>query len=130
MATISKKFVDINPNFEKNPLSGDLPLLKNEAAIKQSLKNIILTVRGERPFRPFFGSSTDTALFENFNPLSEDILASAVNDAIEAYEPRVIVDSIEVNADTSGNSIELEVEYRIVGIPLNPQSLNLILERV
>lgn len=130
MATISKKFVDLNPNFEKNPLSGDLPLLKNEAAIKQSLKNIILTVRGERPFRPFFGSSTDTALFENFNPLSEDILASAVNDAIEAYEPRVEITSIEVSSNVEGNSVQLDLEYIIVGIPLNPQSLNLILERV
>ena len=130
MATISKKFVDLNPNFEKNPLSGDLPLLKNEAAIKQSLKKIILTIRGEKPFRPFFGSSTDTALFENFNPLTEDVLASAVSDAISAYEPRVNVTSIEVFQNVDGNSVELEVEYTIVGIPLNPQSLNLILERV
>ena len=130
MATISKKFVDLNPNFEKNPLSGDLPLLKNEAAIKQSLKNIILTIRGEKPFRPFFGSSTDTALFENFSPLTEDVLASAVSDAISAYEPRVNVTSIEVFQNVDGNSVELEVEYTIVGIPLNPQSLNLILERV
>jgi len=130
MATISKKFVDLNPNFEKNPLSGDLPLLKNEAAIKQSLKNIVLTLRGEKPFRPFYGSTADIALFENFSPLVEDLLASAISDAIEAYESRVIVDSIDVDAATGANKISVVIEYRIVGIPLNPQSLNLILERV
>ena len=130
MAAISKKFVDLNPNFEKNPLSGDLPLLKNEAAIKQSLKNIVLTVRGEKPFRPFYGSSADVALFENFNPLAEDILASAINDAIEAYEPRVQLQSIDVSAKPEANSVNVEINYDIVGIPLNPQSLNLILERV
>jgi phage baseplate assembly protein W len=130
MATISKKFVDLNPNFEKNPLSGDLPLLKNEAAIKQSLKNIILTIRGEKPFRPFYGSSADVALFENFNPLAEDMLSSAISDAIEAYESRVVVDSIDVDASVDSNSISVLLVFTIVGIPLNPQSLNLILERV
>ena len=130
MAAISKKFVDLNPNFEKNPLSGDLPLLKNEAAIKQSLKNIVLTIRGEKPFRPFYGSSADVALFENFNPLAEDILSSAISDAIEAYEPRVVVDSIDVDALIESNSINVVILYTIIVIPLNPQSLNLILERV
>ena len=40
MATVSKKFVDLNPNFEKNPLTKDLPLLKNAEAIKFAVKNI------------------------------------------------------------------------------------------
>jgi len=130
MASISKKFVDLNPKFEKNPLSGDLPLLKNEAAIKQSLKNIVLTVRGERAFKPFFGSSADLSLFENFTPITEDILANAINDAVEAYEPRVQINSIDVDSDIESNSLSVEINYSIVGIPLNPQSLNLILERV
>ena len=53
MATISKKFVDLNPKFEKHPISGDIPTIKNEDAIKQAVKNIVLTVRGEKLFRPF-----------------------------------------------------------------------------
>ena len=46
MATVSKKFVDLNPNFEKNPLTKDLPLLKNAEAIKFAVKNIVMTTRG------------------------------------------------------------------------------------
>jgi phage baseplate assembly protein W len=130
MATISKKFVDINPKFEKNPLSGDLPLLKNVDAIKQSVKHIVLTQRGEKPFRPFFGSSAGTALFENFGSVTSDVLARAIEDALRAYEPRVEVIGIIVDQNIETNSFDLTVNYEIIGIPLDPQSLNLILERV
>lgn len=50
MANISKKFVDINPSFQKHPITGDITLLKNEDAIKQSVKNIVMTMRGEKSF--------------------------------------------------------------------------------
>ncbi|BCU94638.1 MAG: hypothetical protein CM15mV5_3180 [uncultured marine virus] len=50
MATVSKKFVDLNPNFEKNPLTKDLPLLKNAEAIKFAVKNIVMTTRGIERF--------------------------------------------------------------------------------
>jgi len=130
MATISKKFVDLNPKFEKNPLSGDIPILKNEAAIRQSLKNIVLTLRGEKVFRPYFGSSANISLFENFDFVTNDIISSAIKDAVSAYEPRVEITNIFVTNDVDSNSIEVDIEYKIVGIPLDAQSLNLILERV
>jgi phage baseplate assembly protein W len=130
MATISKKFVDINPKFEKNPLSGDLPIIKNESAIKQAVKNIVMTKRGERPFRPFFGSSTGISLFENFDVTTADVIAVAIEDALTAYEPRVRIINIEVDADIDDNELRANIDFEIVGIPLETQSLNLILERV
>jgi len=130
MATISKKFVDLNPKFEKNPLTGDLPLLKNENAIKQSVKNIVLTAKGERPFRPFFGSNVGSAVFESFDIYNVDTIAVAIEDALKAYEPRVEVDDVTVINNIDKNSVEVIIDYTIVGIPLNAQSLNLILERV
>jgi len=130
MATVSKKFVDLNPNFEKNPLTGDLPLLKNVDAIKQSVKHIVLTARGERPFRPFFGSTASSALFDNFDIVVSDTITVAIEDALRAYEPRVEVLEVIFVDDIDNNSLDVTIEYRIVGIPLDPQSLNLILERV
>ena len=62
MANISKKFVDINPSFQKHPITGDITLLKNEDAIKQSVKNIVMTMRGEKIFRPFFGTEVQLSL--------------------------------------------------------------------
>lgn len=130
MAGISKKFVDLNPNFNMHPITGDLPVIKNEDAIKQAVKNIVLTARGERPFRPFFGASANSALFENFDPTITDDLVLNIEDALSAYEPRVEVIDVDLLEDIDNNTIEITVNYNIVGIPLNQQSLNLVLERV
>lgn len=130
MAIVSKKFVDLNPKFEKNPLTGDLPVLKNENAIKQAVKNIVMTRRGERPFRPFFGSTVGSVLFENIDLYNVDEISVAIEDALKAYEPRVEMQNVTVINDIDNNSIELVIDYTITGIPLDTQSLNLILERV
>jgi|TARA_B100000073_G_scaffold76229_1_gene57554 hypothetical protein len=130
MAAISKKFVDLNPKFNKHPINGDLPTIKNEDAIKQAVKHIVLTVRGEKVFRPFFGSSINTALFENFNPVLVDDIALSIEDALLAHEPRVKVEEVEVLEDIDANSLDITINYKIVGIPLDQQSLNLVLERV
>jgi phage baseplate assembly protein W len=130
MATISKKFVDLNPKFDRHPITGDLPTIKNEDAIKQAVKNIVLTIRGEKPFRPFFGASINSALFENFDPVLIDDIALSIEDALTAHEPRVEVTEVEVLDNIDTNALEVTVNYKIVGIPLDQQSLNLVLERV
>ena len=130
MATISKKFVDLNPKFDRHPITGDLPTIKNEDAIKQAVKNIVLTIRGEKPFRPFFGASINSALFENFDPVLIDDIALSIEDALAAHEPRVEVTEVEVLDNIDTNALEVTVNYKIVGIPLDQQSLNLVLERV
>tara|TARA_B100000575_G_scaffold210149_1_gene171243 strand:- start:3316 stop:3708 length:393 start_codon:yes stop_codon:yes gene_type:complete len=130
MATVSKKFVDLNPNFEKNPITSDLPLLKNAEAIKFAVKNIVLTTRGDRAFRPYFGSTVVGSLFENFSMATADDIRIAIEDALTAYEPRIKLLDVDVIDDIDGNSLDITIFYRIIGIPLDPQSLNLILERV
>ena len=130
MATVSKKFVDLNPNFEKNPLTKDLPLLKNAEAIKFAVKNIVLTTRGDRAFRPYFGSTVVGSLFENFSLATADDIKVAIEDALNAYEPRIKLLDVDVQDNIDRNEINISIFYRIIGIPLDPQSLNLILERV
>jgi len=130
MATVSKKFVDINPNFEKNPLTKDLPLLKNAEAIKFAVKNIVMTTRGDRAFRPYFGSTVIGSLFENFTLATADDIKVAISDALKAYEPRIKLLDVRVRDDIDSNALDVRIYYRIIGMPLDPQSLNLILERV
>ena len=130
MAKVSKKFVDINPNFEKHPITGDLPLLKNENAIKQAVKNIVMTMFGERFFQPLFGTSVRSSLFELFDPLVADQLTVSIENALRDYEPRISVDSVDYLDDQDDNALEITINYSIVGLPLDQQSLNLILERV
>jgi len=130
MVKVSKKFVDLNPNFENHPITGDVLLLKNEDAVKHAIKNIVLTARGEKVFRPLFGTSATTKLFELFDPTIADEITVSIEDAIRQYDPRVKVDRVEYIDDIDNNALEITLYYEIVGLPLDEQSLNLILERV
>lgn len=130
MRKVSKKFVDINPSFESHPITGDINLLTNENAIKQSVKNVVMTMRGEKFFRPLFGTEAQTVLFELFDPILADDITISIEDALKVFEPRVKVINIDYLDNVDDNSVELTINYEIVGLPLNQQSLNLILERV
>ena len=76
-----------------------LIIKKNDEAIKQALKNLILTNLFERPFRPLFGSDITKTLFENYDPITESNLETFILTAIQNYEPRVIVSDINIFAD-------------------------------
>lgn len=130
MATISKKFVDLNPSFSANPITGDVGVLKNEDAIKQAVRTLVLTQFGEKPFQPLFGSDIGNILFENFSSVTLDNIANQIKITLESFEPRVTFDEVEGIYDEYTNSVELQIKYTIVGIPLDQQSLNLVLERV
>ena len=130
MPSISKKFVDLNPNFTKHPVTGDVGLLKNEDAIKQSVKNIVMTQLGEKFFDPLFGTSSNRLLFENFSNIISDQLALEIEDALRFYEPRVNFDNIDIFEDVRNNSIKFNVNFTIIGSPLDQQAISLILEKV
>jgi len=130
MRKVSKKFVDINPSFEPHPITGDINLLTNEDAIKQAVKSVVMTMRGEKPFRPLFGTEAQVVLFENFDPILADDITLSIEDALKVFEPRVKVINIDYLDNIDDNSVDITINYEIVGLPLNQQSLNLILERV
>ena len=64
MATSDLKFRDIMVGFKKHPVTDDLVVSKDAAAIKQAIVNILLTNRGERLFNSRFGSDIRKYLFE------------------------------------------------------------------
>ena len=87
---------DFFNNFDIHPNKNDVAKLVNEDSIKNSIKNIIMTRRGERLYNPEFGSEIYNVLFENFSPQTEDELKSLIRTAIENNEPRANVIDIIV----------------------------------
>lgn len=129
MAIISKAFRDFNIKFSNNPISGDIQVLKDVDAIKASVITLLKTNIGERPFQPNLGSRLYYYLFEI---MDYGIIASIEEDirvVLNNYEPRIIVNSIDINPDYDTNAISIDLNYTIIGIPLQPQSLNVLIER-
>jgi len=125
---ISRGFKDISMSFQVNPLTYDLIALTNENAIARSIRNLVITDKGERFFNNNLGSRVSSLLFESL----DDITASSVKDEIENtinnYEPRVELISVTAIPDYDSNELGIIIKYFIVGIDAQPQQLSFALQ--
>ena len=115
-------------SFGKNPMTNDLIALKNANAIARSVRNIVLTIPGEKPFDPYFGSNVRNILFENLDNLSANLLIQEIRLSIENYEPRVDLVAVEAMPDYDSNSYDVTIVYEIIGADIPPQQLQFALE--
>ena len=125
---LSRGFKDLSASFQTNPLSNDLIALKNESAIARSVRNLILTGQGERPFQPVLGTGVSRLLFENMDKLTASAIRSELRTTIENYEPRVEINEIIVEADFERNAFDVTLQYFIIGIDVPEQELTFALE--
>ena len=123
----SRAFKDINLSFKRHPVTNDVLTVSNEDAIKRSVKNIIFTILGEKPFEPNFGSVVNQSLFELKTSLNEIRISDEIKQSLLNYEPRI--DNIVVTASIYPDSNELNcvVQYEIVGIPAPTQEVDVLL---
>ena len=116
MSLISKSFRDFSLTFEKNAVTNDILALKNEAAIKESVKNIVLYNFYEKPFDPFFGGNIIGLLFENSTPTMVLEVKNRIEQSIEINEPRVTAVSVVVQFEEDRNELNCKIQYLILGI--------------
>ena len=123
----SRAFKDINLSFKRHPVTNDVLTVSNEDAIKRSVKNIIFTILGEKPFEPTFGSVISQSLFDLNTNLNEIRISDEIQQSLLNYEPRI--DNIVVTASIYPDSNELNcvVQYEIVGIPAPTQEVDVLL---
>tara|TARA_Y100000589_G_C27116907_1_gene614630 strand:+ start:663 stop:1064 length:402 start_codon:yes stop_codon:yes gene_type:complete len=124
----SKGFLDLSASFQENPLTNDLIALKNENAIARSVRNLVLTIQGERPFQPVLGTGVSQLLFENMDRLTASAIRSEIRSTIENFEPRVEINEILVEPDFEGNAFNVTLQYFIIGIDVPEQELTFALE--
>ena len=127
--TARKWYTDIDLNLTAHPSSGDLSLKYDNDAVKRSLRNIMLTNNFERPFKPNFGANLRGLLFELADDITKYEIRSQIMEAVEAYEPRVRVNQIDLQQSRTGNDMHVSLIYGIVGIQ-EPQQVEVILQRV
>jgi phage baseplate assembly protein W len=110
------KYRDLDIFFKKNADTGDISFVSNNSSIIQSIKNIVLTRKGERPFNNYFGTGTVDLLFDNPSPVDIAFLQKDIKTILEEIEPRIIVDSVEVLYpldDTSEADAKINIKYKL-----------------
>ena len=125
---VSRGFIYLAISFNANPSTGDFGVVKNENAIKQSVRNLILTMFGERPFQPSIGSRVKMLLFEPWDPFAVDTIKSEIFNVIKRLEPRVRCTGVGLRDESDINSVHISIDYTIVG-QQEVQNIDFLLEK-
>ena len=125
---VSKGFKDLSSSFQTNPLSNDLLGIKNETAIARSIRNLVLTQQGERPFNSILGSKVSGLLFENLDEITGAAIRDEIRTTIKNFEPRVNLLEVKVLPDYDGYEYNVTIRYEIVGIDVSAQQLAFALQ--
>ena len=115
MATIARTttYKDLDFTFKQNPNTNDVGIKKNNAAIIQSVLNILRTNHGERPFNWNFGANLRAYLFENMTQLTAANMSTSINTALANWEPRIEVLNTNIQARADENEVNITVTGRV-----------------
>ena len=125
---VSQGFKDLSMTFKRNPLNRDLIVLKNENAIARSIRNIVLTLPGEKFFNENFGSNVSKLLFENLDVLTASEIEDEIRQSIVNYEPRVSIVQLSVTPNYDEGEFDTVIVYQIVGVDAPAQQLSFALQ--
>lgn len=127
----NRDYSDVDLSLDaRTSTDGDVYKKTDAASVKQAVKNLLLTNRFEKPYRPNYGANLSSILFElGDENIGEDII-DAITSSIERFEPRAKVLAVDITATPNYNTVTATVEFRVVAtgvvetlkISLNPSS--------
>ena len=112
-------FFDINkdgiiaPKTKNAEGNSDIAIVTNEAAVVESVYNIILTEPGEKVMDPKFGCALDRFLFEPIDDVTSRRIMQEVSRSLELYEPRLLDFDVIVTAKPDDNTYEIEIVLEV-----------------
>lgn len=128
MERISRGFKDINLSFDPHPVTKDIQVLRDESAIRRSVRNIVQTIPTEKFFNSLFGSDVRGTLFDFIDFGSASTIADQIEVSINNFEPRVDNLQVIVNPRPDQNAFDVNVTYDIIGQEFPTQEYSFLLE--
>ena len=125
---ISRAFKDISLSFNPHPVTKDLTILKNENAIKKSVRNLVQTIPTERFFNSILGSEVRDSLFDFVDFGTASAIQDQIEITIQNFEPRVENVVVEVEPRPDLNEFEVTVFFDIIGQEIPTQEFTFMLE--
>ena len=124
----SRRFKDISLSFKRHPVTNDILALRNEDAIKRSVRNLVETINEERFFNSLLGSRVKESLFEVPDNTIRATLKTQIENSILNFEPRINLTDVIINHPNDTNDLEVTVAYDIIGQEATPQEITFILQ--
>lgn len=121
-------YKDIDLTFTAKP-SGDIYKKEDAAAVKQSVKNILMTNVMEKPFNTSYGGNLNDFLFELDTEIEADILRDRIFETIALHEPRALVRKVEIFDFPERNEVTVSIQFQVLNA-VEPITLELSLMRL
>ena len=129
MTRKTRTFSDLNLLFTPHPSTGDVLIRVDEDAVKNSIKNLVRTRNFERPFNPALGCQVYSLLFENFTPMTAELVRRSIQNVLIVYEPRCRLIDVRVDQGDDANSMAVTIEFQIINSE-KPYTVTTFLSRV
>ena len=105
---------DYDDSFDKQS-DGDVLRDTDVNAIFNSLRNIILTVQGERRLLPTFASNVSQLLFEPVDEITARLIAENLLVAIRIWEDRIAITGFDIEPIPDENVYRCRLKFNVVG---------------
>lgn len=108
-------YKDIDLSMVANLGTGDIYRKTDAEAVKQGVKNLLMTNQTEKPFQPHFGADFESLLFDLMHPEEiEESIKRKITNAIRSFEPRAKLITTVVNAAQDQNKIFISITFSIL----------------
>jgi hypothetical protein len=124
----TETYSDVDGRYLRNAQTSDLTKSVDLDALRNSVKNILLTRKTERRMMPLFGASLEQLLFEPIDELTAKKLGSAMIDELTYWEPRVIVTNIDITADPDKMRYDVILEYYVQSPNITNDTISFVLQ--
>ena len=127
--SVRKFYKDLDLDFNRNPVTNDIPTIEDVDAVKRSVRNLVQTNFYERPFHPELGCGVRELLFENYNPIIGIFLKRKISEVITRYEPRVSLNDIALDDEPDRNRLKVSIYFYVQNVP-DPVVVETFLQRL
>lgn len=125
----TETYSDFHKDLTLSPVNFDVSRKIDDESIKESLRNIILTNRGERLFQPNLGCDVRSMLFENFTPDMVITAKDMISNAIKAFEPRIELIGVDIITSVDSNALNIVIVFSVINKE-EPLTLVVTLDKV
>ena len=131
VSTVARKksWADLNLKLTLHPIRKDIIPLRDDEAIKNSVKNLVLTNFFERPFQPQVGANLRGLLFEPADAITKYELSDGIKQVLIDYEPRIRVNRVGIEDQSDRNAYRITVHFQIIELDSNTE-VEIVLQRL
>lgn len=130
ISTTTQQYVDIDMAFLPNPITGDVNVLRNQNAIKQSVVDLVMMLPYEFPKNPSISTSVNAQLFATDTPFNREIIKTNIIATLTKFEQRIQIINVTVTpiSNNFSTTYQIAIAFYIVGSS-TPYTVSTMLQR-